>query len=136
MRNVRLNCLWLKLARLGVDGMNMQRILTAGLVLLAVAFSAGGVAFSVRADSSQGAPAAAAKAPAPAQDQCSTMSTRHEPVRINAKAAELAAKDDTVPLNTQGYNYSAYENQWRPEPPKVAPNGAAVPALPAAPAKP
>jgi hypothetical protein len=109
--------------------MNMQRILTAVLVLLAVAFSAGGVAFSVRADSSQKAAAAA-----PAQDQCSTVTTKHEPVRINARAAELAAKDDTVPLNTQGYNYSAYEDQWRPEPPTVAPNGA--PSVPASPAKP
>jgi hypothetical protein len=106
----------------------MQRILTAGLVLLAVAFSAGGVAFSVRADSSQAAPTAAA--PASAQDRCSMVTTKHEPVRVNAKAAELAAKDDTVPLNTQGYNYSAYEGQWRPEPPTVAPNGP-----PAAPAK-
>ena len=110
----------------------MQRILTAGLVLLAVVFSAGGVAFSVRADSSQAAPTAAA--PAPAQGQCSTVTTKHEPVRINARAAELAAKDDTVPLNTQGYNYSSYEDQWRPDVPNAAPNG--PPAPPAAPAKP
>jgi len=108
--------------------MNMQRILTAGLVLLAVALSAGGVAFSVRADSSQGAPAASAGVP----DQCSTATTKHE-IRINARAAELAAKDDVVPLNTSGYNYNAYEDQWRPEVPTAAPNGAPVP--PAAPAK-
>ena len=101
-RNLRRNCAWLKLARLGVDGMNMQRILTAGLVLLAVALSAGGVAFSVRADSSQ------------ASGQCSTATTKHE-VRVNARAAELAAKDDVVPLNTSGYNYNTYEDQWRPE---------------------
>ena len=99
----------------------MQRLLTAALVLCAIGFSAGGVAVSVRADSSQAQ-----------QDRCE-MAAHPAPVRMNAKAAQLAAQDDTKPLNTQGYNYNAYDDQWRPEIPAAAPNGPAVP--PAAPAK-
>ena len=107
----------------------MQRILTAALVLLAVALSAGGVAFSVRADSAQNS----AAAPATAPDRCSLVS-HSQPVRVNAAAAARAAQDDMVPLNTQGYNYNAYEDQWRPDVPTAAPAGS-VPAVPASPAK-
>jgi hypothetical protein len=98
----------------------MQRFVSGVLVVLAMAVSAGGVAINVRADS---APDAAA--PAPVQDQCGVP---RQPVHVNAKAAEAAAKDDVVPLNSQGYNYNAYDDQWRPEAP-------AAPA-PAAPEKP
>jgi len=112
--------------------MDMQRLLTAALVLLAVAFSAGGVAFSVRADSQHSSAAVAAKAPA--QDRCS-VTTQAQVIHVNAEAARLAAQDDMVPLNTQGYNYNAYDDQWRPEAPTAAPAGSA-PAVPAAPAKP
>ena len=86
----------------------------------------------VRADSSDGS--AAQGSAAPGQDQCS-LATQHVPVRLNAKAAQLAAHEDTVPLNTQGYNYNAYDDQWRPDVPTAAPAGA-EPAVPAAPAKP
>lgn len=133
MRNLRLNCAWLKLARTGVDVVSMQRILTAALVLLAVAFSAGGVAISVRADSQQSSAAAPAPASTAAQDRCSLVS-HPRPVHINAAAAARAAQDDMVPLNTQGYNYNAYEGQWRPEVPTAAPAGSDP--VPASPAKP
>lgn len=106
----------------------MQRLLTAALVVVAGALSAGGVAFSVRADPPQ------RSAAAPAPDQCST-AVNHAPVRINARAAALAAQDDMVPLNTQGYNYSAYDNQWRPETSAAAPASPAPSAPPASPAK-
>ena len=98
----------------------MQRFVTAVLVVLAVAVSAGGVAVDVRADG--------AAAPAPAQDQCA-MPT-HQPIHMNGQLVESAAKDDVVPLNSQGYNYNAYDDQWRPEI-KAAP--APVPASPAKP---
>jgi len=101
----------------------MQRFVTGVLVVLAVAVSAGGVAVDVRADSAQGA----AAAPAP-QDQCA-MPTR-QPIHLNGALVESAAKDDVVPLNSQGYNYNAYDGQWRPEIP------AAPAPVPASPAKP
>jgi hypothetical protein len=113
-------CAWLKLASRGVDGLDMQRFVTGVLVALAMAVSAGGVAVNVRADS---APDAAVPAPVP--DQCGVP---QRPVHVNAKAAEAAAKDYVVPLNSQGYNYNSYDDQWRPEIP-------AAPA-PAAPEKP
>lgn len=101
----------------------MQRIVTAVLVATAVAFGAGGVAVTGRADPAQG------RAPvAHAQGQC--QAPARVEVKVDAKAAELAAKDDVVPLNTAGYNYDAYEDQWRPE------IRAAAPPVPAAPAKP
>ena len=103
----------------------MQRFVTAVLVVLAVAVSAGGVAVNVRADGPQGA---AAAAPAPAQDQCAT--PIYQPIHLNGQLVESAAKDDVVPLNTQGSNYNAYDDQWRPEL-KAAP--APVPAAPAKP---
>ena len=98
----------------------MQRFLTAALVLCALGLSAGGVAFDVRADSAQ-----------QAQDRCALAAGQPVTVRTNAKQAQLAAQDDTTPLNTQGYNYNAYEDEWRPEIPTAAPNGAP----PASPAK-
>ena len=98
----------------------MQRFVTGVLVVLAMAISAGGVAVNVRADSAQGTAAATA------QDQCAT--PVHQPIHMNGQAVEAAAKDGVVPLNTQGYNYNAYDDQWRPE-------TQAAPA-PAAPAKP
>ena len=101
----------------------MQRFVTAVLVVLAVAVSAGGVAVDVRADGAQ-----AAAAQAPAKDQCATPT--YQPIHLNGQLVESAAKDDVVPLNSQGYNYDAYDAQWRPEI-KAAP--APVPASPAKP---
>jgi len=101
----------------------MQRFVTGVLVVLAVAVSAGGVAVDVRADGPQGT-----AAPAPAQNQCATPS--YQPIHLNGQLVESAAKDDVVPLNSQGYNYNAYDDQWRPEL-KAAP--APVPAAPAKP---
>ena len=99
----------------------MQRFVTGVLVVLAMAVSAGGVAVDVRADSTQGA-----AAPAPVQEQCAMPA--HQPIHLNGQLVESAAKDDVVPLNSQGYNYNAYDDQWRPEI-KAAP--APVPAAPA-----
>jgi hypothetical protein len=119
-------CAWLKLASRGVDGLYMQRFVTGVLVVLAVALSAGGVAVTGRADSNSAKAAAPAAAP---QDQCA-MPAR-QPIHLNGEAVENAVKDDVVPLNAQGYNYDAYDDQWRPQI-KAGP----APAAPAAPEKP
>lgn len=107
----------------------MQRIATAVLVVAALLFSAGGVAVTGRADPAKAPPAAEAQS----QSQCTI--PPHSQARLDPKAAELAAKDDVVPLNTRGYSYNAYDSEWRPQIPTAAPTSA-TPSVPAAPAKP
>jgi hypothetical protein len=122
----------------------MRLLPIAALVLASLIFSVGGVAIVGRADSSaessgqSPAPAKAATAAQPAQpQQCATP----KPFDGRIQARHVAVANDSIPLNTRGYNY-AYPGEIQMDPTgRTNPGDAQAPKAqpatpPAAPAKP
>jgi len=109
-----------------------MRFLGTALIVLALLFSSGGVAYTQAGpEAGQNGGSHAVNVPLEVQGQCKlTDPTRPEARVVDLSQLEKRAPQGFVPLNGQGYNYGD-PGVWRPEVPNR--NSTPPPGVPASP---